>query len=199
MAGFSAPSPPTGSLGLPTNPRGAPVANATPLPPSIPKAPPASRYQDQVAALYGPEEISERTVTSLQVASGIRSQSLDLTAYDLVRRLDLVLNQAWLEVRPTLDLRDLWTVAQVEPHLQGGPGIEMNSLESLLGETEDSDVDPGGARDLLPKVRSWNLVTRWAVLRAVANSLESAMKRGGNRHVIPNRLIEDEFRKALTA
>lgn len=174
------------------------MAKTIPLTPSTPKATPVSDPLESVAAIFGPEEISESEVASLQVASGIRSSGLGMTLFILEERVDLVLTQAWRAVRPTLDLRDLWTVAVVAPYVQEGYGIELGCLESLLLETEDSDVDPGDAKNLLPKVRSWDLITRWAVLRAVENSFEAAMKRSGNRKVIFNRFIEDEFRKVLT-
>ena len=176
-----------------------PAYHPTPLFTCSPKATPVSDPQESVAALFGPEEISDETVTSLQVASGIRARGLEMTISMLGERLELVLKTAWWEVRPTLEMQDLWTVAQVAPDEQDPYGIVMGYLESNLEDLEGSDVDPVEAGNLLRKVRSWDLVTRWAVLRVVSNSIDAAMKRSGNSHVIPNRLIEDEFRKAFDA
>ena len=200
MAGLSEPLPQPGGIDLPTNPRGALVAKTTPhisYPPYTPKATPVPGLQEAIAAFFGPEVISEETVRSLQVASGIWTRGLEMTASVVESRLNLVLNRAWQEVRQTLDKQDLWSVAQATQHVHDTSPILID-LEWLFEDSEESDVDPDGARKLLPKVRTWDMITRWAVLRAVANSLEAAEKRSESRLVIPNRLIEDEFQKVLT-
>ncbi len=121
-----------------------------------------------------------------------------MTIFLLESRLSLVLDGAWWDVRQTLIIDDLWIMAQVAQNLDDS-AIGMNDLEWFLREPGESEIDPEGARELLLKVRTWSTVTRWAVLRAAANGMNAARKRSVKGHPIPNRLIEDEFRKALTA
>ena len=154
--------------------------------------------KEPVRALFDPEIVSEEVLTSLQFASGLHFGGLDMTALVLEHRLDLILNQAWREVCPTLDIQDMWTLSQVGPYgLHDGLGKGLEDLESILGDSEDSEVDPDGAEKLLPMVRTWDMTTRWAVHRAVENSIEAARKRSGTRCVLLNKLVEDEFKKAL--
>lgn len=192
-------------MDLPTNQRGALVARTTPhsssapSAPSAPEATPVPGLHEAIAAFFGPEVISEETVKSLQVASGIWTRGLEMTAFVVGSRLNLVLNRAWQEVRSTLDKQDLWTVAQATQHVHESSLTLIDRLEWLFVDSEGSDVDPDRAGKLLPKVRNWDMITRWAVLRAVANSLEAAEERSKSRLVIPNKLIEEEFQKVLTA
>ena len=174
------------------------MATTAPLTPATPKATLLADPQEPVAALCGSEEISGEAFYSLQAASGIHAPGLDMTIFLLESRLSLVLDGAWWDVRQTLIIDDLWIMAQVAQNLDDS-AIGMNDLEWFLREPGESEIDPEGARELLLKVRTWSTVTRWAVLRAAANGMNAARKRSVKGHPIPNRLIEDEFRKALTA
>lgn len=161
---------------------------------------PMNQQKEAVAALFGPEEISEEMVAQLQIASGIRFLGLEITLMVLNDRLSIVLDRAWREVRQTLDPEDLWTMAQAAQNMGECSGVGLDRLEQFLGESSaEWDVDPAGAKRLLPKVKAWDMATRWAVLRAVENSIEAAKKRSANGYAIPNRLIEDEFKKELAA
>lgn len=149
---------------------------------------------------FEPEAIREEDVTSLQIASGIRNPGygLGMTMLVLEARLRKVLDKAWRDVCGTLDLQDLWTTAQAAQNLCDGACVGLDWLEQFLGDlSAEYGVDPDGAKKLLPKVRDWDLATRWAVVRVVENCLEAAWKRSTTGFAIPNRLIEDEFKKAL--
>lgn len=164
---------------------------------------PAALVQSQDTSFeddFEPEAIREEDVLSLQITSGIRNlgYGLSMTMLVLEVRLSKVLDKAWREVCGTLDLQDLWTTAQAAQNLSEGAGVSLDWLEQFLGDlSTEYGVDPDGAKKLLPKVRDWDLATRWAVVRVVENSLEAARKRSTTGFAIPNRLIEDEFKKAL--
>jgi hypothetical protein len=101
-------------------PRGVLVAKTTPHTPSPCKAAPASDLEKDIAALWEPEEVSQKTITSLQAASGIWDSDLEMTINGLVPWLNLVLDQAWQKVRGSLAMPDLWTVAQAAYDLEAG-------------------------------------------------------------------------------
>jgi|GEM_PF-6076853 len=145
------------------------------------------------------EVISHEALNSLQTVTGIWSRGAEMTIFHLENRLKDLLDRAWRDVCPTLDVKDLWTLAQVSWDLDESFALRPNKLESRLANSNDPDVDPEGAKKLLPKLRTWDLATRWAVLRAVANSLNNAKELSTSRYAVPTATIEAEFRKVLAA
>lgn len=154
---------------------------------------------ERYAAFFGPERISQEVVDSLQAASGIRCSGLEMTLYALESSLNDLLAGPWRKVRSTLDCQDLLTVAQMFQGVDATFAFRPNWMESVLQDTDDPEIDREGAEKLLPKLRTWDMATRWAVYRAMANCLAEAQKESSCPRILLNSAIEAAFRKALAA
>lgn len=132
--------------------------------------------------------------------TGVWSRNLgDALQTHLIQYRELML-LAWSWVQPELVLEDLWTIAQMNPLLDKFNPWE--GWEATLSDPSCGEIDREGAKRLLPKIKSWDPVTRLAVLRVVMNALASAAKASSPEgdplgNVIANEYIEAEFRQAL--
>jgi len=146
-------------------------------------------------------QVDQAVMAMIYPTAGIWTADTDRALYLTLERLDLILREAWEKVRMTLDLEDLWTMAQLTPSLDHCD--PLRTMEPALKIPEEIGVDSKGATKLLSKIRAWDETTRWAVLRTVANATANASKCYANGSpfgsVFSNPVLVAELQRALDA
>ncbi|WP_005034607.1 hypothetical protein [Holophaga foetida] len=128
--------------------------------------------------------------------TGIWEEDLDHTAVVLFECLNGLLVPAWSDLRSDLSPAELWLLAEATFDLDWSVALETGWIEGQLRGLGRGGREREVLLGLLAKVQAWGPLSRWAVLRVVANAFAHACV-PGCAGVIANDLVDARFRAAL--